>query len=363
MGYLWRGIDLMTVGRGQQILASFGQIVAAPKLLMWGAADASPYERWVSGSTRTKISDPATIPNSGVAAMAYSADRFTCAVAAGTDGLGNTNVFIYDMTSGGPVLLQQLAPPVGKSWTNISCISLSRDGKQLCINDASNTPFVWQYARSGSTFSLGATQPVGESNGRTGKFNPAADEYMLTGNGSFSAKIYDTTTWTTKTITYTGGAPAVSGACNQAEYSPNGSRIFFNIAGNIYIYNISGTTWTKLTIPTLTGFANQSSINNACGWKPDSSQVILGLNNAVNSRGCIIFDVSGTTVTQDTNNPITANNVRCVQYSADGTSVFFGIQATSSPWIREFSSSTWTALTNPTTQPTANLSAMANGGL
>ncbi len=262
------------------------------------------YQR--SGTTFTKLVGgggqfSSTLPTGSGNSAEWSPSGEFLAVAHGTTPF----ISIYQQSG---TTFTKLTDPAILPTGNGQCLAWSPNGEFLAIGH-STTPFITVYQRSGTTF----TKLVG-------------------GGGQFSS--------TLPTNVGTGIA-----------WSPDGQFLCYAHNGSPYItiYQVSGTTFTKVTNPS--NLPTATAIE--CEWSPDGQFLVVTYSAA---PGMIIYQQSGTTFTKVTNPAIMPNGTIAQGIAWSPNSKFLAIGQELTPFILIYqrSGTTFTKLTDPASLPVSS---------
>ncbi len=209
-----------------------------------GGSTATPWLQVysISGTTATKLTNPATLPAASVLAVAFSPDGNFLACATGT----SPYVHIYSISG---TTFTKLSNPATLPPSTVQGLAFSPDSSMLACAIPDTSPYVHIYSISGTTF--------------TKLSNPA---------------------------TLPNPSPM---AC---AFSPNGQFLALGLYDSPYIniYSISGTTFTKLSNPATTPSGRCWSV----AFNSDSSLLAA---SSESTPFVAVYDISGTTFTKKTN--------------------------------------------------------------
>lgn len=261
------------------------------------------YER--SGSTLSKLSDPATMPVSGYA-CAWSPDGGFLAVGSSV----SPYLHIYQRSGS---TLTKITDPSSMPTTRVNGVSWSADGKYLALG-LQTSPYIAVYERSGTTFTK------------------LADPASLP------------------------GSPSQAISCDAS-----GSYIAVASLASPFmaVYERAGSTLTKLSNPATL----PASQGNACAWSPSGEFLAVGHNS---SPYVSIYQRVGATLTKLANPAsLPAAAIYGCAWDSTGQYLALGTQITPFITVYQRGATTFTKLANPSTLPTGfgrGVSWAASGG-
>lgn len=291
-----------------------------------------------SGSTFTKLANPATLPAGNGSDATLSADGNYLAVA------HSNSPFVTIYSRSGDTFTKLNDPDVLPAATGN--VAFSSDGTYLAVTQSSS-PYLIIYKRSGSTFTKlndPATLPPNTANDVS--FSTDNTYLAVSHIDSQYVTIYKRSGDTFTKLTLSEGLTGNTIGRGVA-FSPDGT--YLAVAGDaspyITLYSRSGDTFTKLSnpssLPTTAGDGVAFSANGD----------YLALTHG-NSPFLTLYSRSGSTFTK-LSNPSTMppNSAEGVDFSPDGT--YLAVAHNTSPFVTIYSRSgdTFTKLSNPATLP------------
>jgi WD40 repeat protein len=269
-----------------------------------------------SGDVLTKLSDPATLPGNNVRDLAWSPDGVYLSVVS----YNSPYLTIYKRS--GDTLSKLTDPSVIPSSFTFAT-DWSPDGLYLSVG-FNASPYIYIYKRDGDTFTK-LTDPASLPQNQVATTSWSPDgQYLAVGeNSSSSSKliIYKRSVDTFNKLSDPATMPG--DVLNDLGWSPD-SRFLsvVTVFGNyFYIYERDGDTFTKLSDPAVMPTNNAY----ATRWSPDGQYVTVGFNA---SPWLFIYKRDGTTFTKLSDpSTLPADNVRSTVWSPNGQYLFVGIQS------------------------------------
>ena len=293
-----------------------------------------------SGTTFTKLANPATLPPDDGYGAAWDPSGTYLAVA--HDSF--PRVTIYERSGS---TLTKLANPATLPTGNGNGASWDPSGTYLAIgHDAS--PYVTVYERSGSTFTKlanPATLPSGVGYGAA--WDPSGTYLAIGHNTSPYITVYERSGTTLTKLADPATLPVNNG--RSVSWDPSGTYLavaFQSGSPYITIYERSGSTLTKLADPAILPPNNAE----AAAWDPSGTYLAIGHST---SPYITVYERSGTTFTKLADPAsLPPSTVRGAAW--DSTGAYLALAHTSSPYVTvyERSGTTFTKLANPATLPT-----------
>lgn len=322
----------------QLILAAEGVApvtYSGPPALIYAAYSATPDVAWLTGSSYSKISDPATMPVAGVAAVDRSSNGRWVAVS--DNGTTPSTVKIYDMQSGAPVYSRSVTPSA--TGANIVCIRFSPDGTKMLVTDATVSPYIWVYDVSTWTTT---TSPAPGQATRGARWSPDSAHIAILFITTPFLKIYDTATGSVSA-----NQPATlptSGDTRQLEYSPDGGHLAAmsnNSSDLLWVWRTD--TWARISSPATMPTAVPTFQHHTMVWSPDSTRLMVLTNT---SPFIWSYTLSGHTLTYEAPpGTLPGAAVQAIVFAPNGAKVFASPAV--SPWIIAYNIPGWTNATGP----------------
>ncbi len=283
-------------------------------------------------SAPTLLSNPSNLPGSGPSTVAWSPNGeflVTCSVG------GSSQLVIYQRTGD---TLTKLADPLTMPGTDCHGVCWSPDSQFLSVTSRL-TPFITIYQRSGTTFTkLADPGTIPSTSSLGGAFSPNG-EFIVIGN-SGTLFIYQITGSTFTSIT----APSFTGgAINKLAWSPDGQ--YLCVTGDstpyINIFQRVDKTFTKLADPSTI----PNNVAYGVAWSPDGKFLAVGEGS---SPYMIIYSISGITFTKVTD-PLTLPPSAVLGFSWSPNSLYLAAATSGSPYVSiyQVSGTTFTKLADP----------------
>jgi hypothetical protein len=298
----------------------------------------SPFTLWYD-SNLSLLTTSWTVPAASIQAIEFSPDKSLLVIAT------SSALFRYDMTGATPVYKGAMTSP--PAWAHISALAFSADSTRLAVVDSQLSPFTWVFNTSTWTTVTAPTGPTG-----TGvAFNGAgASKIAAPISSPVTLKLFDTPGMTAS-ATQPGTQPTLSNAYSNIDFSPDGNYLAANGVASpspMRVWQMSALS-APLANPASMPHASDSVIGKALRWNAQSTKFAV-----CDNFGTYGYRVSGTTVTQDQ----TISTIQAVApaYRSDGAKLY--LLNASAPRFQVFSISgnTYTADTNPTSQPASGSS-------
>lgn len=292
------------------------------------------------------IANPSVLPDFSANSVAWSPNNEFLVLCFN----GSPHIAIYQKSG---TTFTRLSNPASLPAGNAEDVAWSPNGEFLACAHATS-PYVTIYQRSGSTFTKLADPgilPTGNSRCLNWSLN--GEFLAIAHNTSPYITIYQRSGTTFTKLTDPGTLPP--GNAFACVWSPNGEFLAVGYGSSPYItiYQRSGSTFTKLT-----GAGGQFSSSLPAGsilglsWSPNGEFLAV---SSFTTPYILIYQVSGTTFTK-LPNPTTLPPFAAQNSSWTFNNEFLAVAHSTTPYITiyQVSDTTFTKLPNPTTLPTGN---------
>lgn len=291
------------------------------------------------GATKTKLSNPATLPTGDGIDSSWDASGTFLAVVNLTS---SPYMAVYERSG---TTLTKLADPATLPGFGYSC-GWDPSGEFLAVG-SSASPYVNIYQRSGSTLTKladPASLPAGRVNGIS--WDATGTYLVLALQVSPYITVYERSGTTFTKLANPASLPG--GAATDASCDASGVYISVSLISSPYmaVYERSGSTLTKMADPA----SLPAGQGNACAWTPDGIFLAVGHGT---SPFVSIYERSGSTLTKLAN-PASLPAATSSGCAWDSTGNFLALGTSSTPYVTVYqrSETTFTKLANPGTLPT-----------
>jgi len=321
----------------QSLMATFPApaAVGSNKKLVLGIG-ASPWVLWYDENL-VNISAPSPGPVAPPVRVVFSPDGNLCVIATASV------IYRYD-TSGGTVTYLG-AFPSPPAWSGIKDVVFNAAGTRLMVVDSAVSPYVWVYNTATWTTVTAPTSGIGAGS-LVGAFDGTANSMAAIGTGVVDIHLFDTPGMTVS-ATQLGTQPSV-GAWQAGEFSPDGAYFAVNASGSpspMRVWKMSSRS-APLANPGTMPADNSSNNAGSLVWNPSGTKFFLG-----EPFGTSIYNVSGTSVTLDTQFDYNLIGGGYAVWKRDGTKLYMTHRG-GTPRFFVKTVAGWTADTNPAVQPT-----------
>jgi len=295
---------------------------------------ASPWVLWYDENL-LNISAPATGPMAEVSVITFSPDGNLCVIATATA------LYRYDTSGGTPTYMGAFPSP--PAWGHIEDLTFSPDGSRLVVTDSQLSPYCWVY----NTSTWASTTAPSSAAGSTVTSWVGTKLAMALG-GPIEIRLRDTPAMTAS-ASQPGTQPSVGAWANVA-ISPDGVYLAAHASADpagLRVWQMSSLS-APLSNPGTMPFANSASKGKSIAWNPSSTKFILS-----ELYGSSIYNVSGTSITLDTQLNYNALGALAGVWRKDGAKLFLASQG-GAPRFSVYTVSGWSKDANPATQPASD---------